>query len=324
MFSTSKIPLSEDIASAIVKQHFGSNHSVRCFEELKEGYFNAAAMIELDDGLKCVMKAAPPPHVRVLRYENDIMRAEVESMRLVRQRTDIPVPKIYGYDTSKSLLDSEYFLMSYLPGIPLNKLRKELPEEASLQIDIDMGRMTREMSEITGEAFGYWALPEAPGVSWRVCYEKMLRGIFQDGLDMEVDLSSPYEEIFRQLEAHFDALDEVRTPQMVHWDLWDGNVFIDPANYKITGLIDFERVLWGDPLIEAFFGGMDANSGFAKGYGNGILTTRNQRRRRLLYNGYLFLIMVIECYYRAYETKDQENWARKRLNETLEGLRAIE
>src|SRR5512142_2061664 len=100
MYSLSKIELSAELTQAAVSSHFGSQRKIKTYEELKEGFFNAAALLELDDGLKCVLKAAPPEAVRVLRYERDIMRAEVESMRLVRTQTAVPVPEIYVFDTT--------------------------------------------------------------------------------------------------------------------------------------------------------------------------------------------------------------------------------
>jgi hypothetical protein len=42
--------------------------------------------------------------------------------------------------------------------------------------------------------------------------------------------------------------------------------------------------------------------------------------RRTLYNLYLYLIMIVECAYRNYETDDQERWARQQLAGELERL----
>ena len=50
---------------------------------------------------------------------------------------------------------------------------------------------------------------------------------------------------------NLDVLDEVSEPALVHWDLWAGNVFVKDG--KITGITDFERALWGDPLMEHYF-----------------------------------------------------------------------
>jgi aminoglycoside phosphotransferase (APT) family kinase protein len=317
MDSFSKIPLSADIARDIVSHHFGAARKLASFEELREGFFNAAALLELDDGLKCVLKAAPPLEVKVLRYEKDLMRAEVESMRLVRERTPVPVPEIYVYDTTRRLLHTEFFLMEFVNGVPFHKLRAQLSEGVQQDVRREMGRMTREMAEITGPAFGYWAQPCPEGMCWRDCFADMLRNVLQDGLDAQVELERPYEEIYQILQKNFTALDEVATPRLVHWDLWDGNVFVDPQTGRVTGLIDFERVMWADPLMEAIFMNPDPDSPGAAGYGEPIFKDAAQITRRLLYNAYLYLIMVIECTYRKYPNQDQENWTRPRLRETL-------
>jgi aminoglycoside phosphotransferase (APT) family kinase protein len=137
---------------------------------------------------------------------------------------------------------------------------------------------------------------------------------------MKVSLPLPYEQLFQRLETAFDALDEVDTPRLVHWDLWDGNVFVDPATGQVSGLIDFERALWGDPLMEANFVFWQSSAAFLEGYGTPMLDTPAKQTRRLLYNLYLWLIMVIECYYREYENDNQEKWARGQLERDLERL----
>ena len=267
-----------------------------------------------------MLKAAPPDEVQGLRYEKNIMKAEVELMRLVRARTSVPVPEIVIYDTSRRVLPSDYFIMKCLPGIPLHKIRKDIPTENQAEIERNLGRMAREMSEITHEAFGYWAQPQPVGVSWRECFTQMVQWVLQDGQAIDVKLPLPYDDMYRRIQAHFDALDEVTTGQLVHWDLWDGNVFIDPSTYQISGLIDFERAMWADPLMEAFFCDASPSSHYAEGFGGGVFSTRNQVRRRWLYNAYLFLIMIIETYYRRYDNDWQINWATDRMNELLKVL----
>jgi len=320
MYSFSKIPLPDEAARAIVTKHFGSQRSLASFQELKEGYYNAAALLELDDGLKCVLKAAPPDSVQTLRYEKDIIKTEVNVMQMVRAQTEVPCPQIYCYDTSRSLLASDFFVMEYLPGTPFHKLRREFKPEAQARIERGMGRLARQINKITGPAFGYFARPEQHGTSWRDCFGNMLRDLLLDGWEAGVSLPLPYDELFKRLEAHFDSLDEVETPCLVHWDLWEGNIFVDPRTRKITGVIDYERAMWGDPLIEFIFMNLDPSSTYMQGYRTNLLATPVQRRRRQLYNAYLYLIMVIECTYRKYETPDQENWARPRLAETLKSL----
>ncbi len=322
MDSFSKIPLSADLAQSIITHHFGSGCRLSAFEELREGFFNAAARLELEDGRKFVLKAAPPDEVRVMRYEKELMRAEVEAMRLVGAQTRVPVPVIHVYDTSRSLLPSDFFLMEFLPGTPFHKLRPTLAPEAQKRVERQMGRMACELSAITAPAFGYWMQPARPAAGWRECFTRMLQGVLEDGYEMNVTLHQPYDELYAELERHFPVLDEVHTPRLVHWDLWDGNVFVDPATLRVTGLIDFERVMWADPLIEAIFafGKHDPNSAFVEGFGERLFVDPAQVTRRMLYNAYLYLIMIIECTFRKYPTHDQENWSRGMLIKTMEFL----
>ena len=320
MESISKIPITPEAVQAITEAHLAAHGSLRGYEELKDGMYNTAVLLELEDGFCCVLKAAPPDHIRVLRYEIEIMRAEVESMRLVRANTSVPVPEIYAYDTSRRFLVSDYYLMEFVPGTSFHKLRHNLTAEEQANIQREMGRMAREISTLTNPAFGYFARSEMPGVTWRDCFAHMLQDILQDGNEMDVTLPMPYIDLYAHLEKHFDSLDEITTPRLVHWDLWDGNVFVDPLTRKVTGLIDFERSMWGDPLIEVFFMDMDAQGACSQGYNEDMLSRPAQRMRRLLYNAYLFLIMIIECYYRHYPTDDQEKWVRVELDKVLAAL----
>ena len=109
MQSLSKTPLNIETARKIVASNLGSAASLTRFEELTEGFYNAAYLLEIDHRQKIVLKIAPPPAVRVLRYEKNILQAEVEALRLVKQQTQMPVPQVYFHDDSFSLLPSPYF-----------------------------------------------------------------------------------------------------------------------------------------------------------------------------------------------------------------------
>ncbi|MBN2005733.1 MAG: aminoglycoside phosphotransferase family protein [Anaerolineae bacterium] len=321
MQSLSKITLSFPLIQSLVARNFGDDVRVQAAHELTEGFFSTAYRLDLADGRSWVLKASPPSNVRVLRYEYDVMAAEVAAMRLLRERTSLPIPEIYCYDDSRALLDNEFFLMECLKGEPLHKIRKDLAPEAQQQINRQVGEYLREINAIEGPAFGYLS-PKAPRfANWREAFAAMLDAVLQDGEDMGVELPLTYTECRDLARQHYAALDEVREPRLVHWDLWDGNIFFDTATRSITGIIDHERALWGDPLMEVNFAGYDPSGDFAAGYGRTVLDTQPQRTRRTLYNLYLFLIMVIECYYRQYPEGQQEPWAREQLANAVAALR---
>jgi fructosamine-3-kinase len=114
----------------------------------------------------------------------------------------------------------------------------------------------------------------------------------------------------------------VTVPRFCEWDLWGSNVMVHDD--RITGIIDHERAFWGDPIMEAGFlaaGSVSAGdpSGFLAGYGRGPLTPDELDRRRL-YNLHLFLIMVIETFYRGHTTTEQLDKARRALNGAMADL----
>jgi aminoglycoside phosphotransferase (APT) family kinase protein len=317
MQSLSKTHLTEETLHAIARRHLESPTGLRAFEEMTDGYFNAAYRLELADGRQCVLKVAPPKATRILRYERDILRVEVEVLRLVREQTSVPVPEVLAYDPSGEIVPSPFFVMSFVPGVPFNKVRKDWSAEEQAAIDSAVGGFVRQIGNVRGPAFGWYAQPENQRPTWRAAFALMLQNLLADGRDLNVELPLPYDELIAQLMSHFEVLDEVQTPQLVHWDLWDGNVFVDPNTRTVTGVIDFERGMWADPLMEVCFRRLNESSALMRGYGENLLATPNQKRRRILYNLHLYLIIIIEHFYRQYETDDLLRWGRECLREEL-------
>lgn len=323
MHSISKNHISADVAAAIVRDAYGESAALRELRELTDGYFNAAYLLELSDDRRRVLKIAPPAQVAVLRYERDIMPAEVAALELVRERTNVPVPAVDYFDRAGRHAGSPCFIMGFVRGTALNILRPKLPAAALPPLDRAIGGFLREINAIEGEAFGY-ATPSAPRfASWREAFLAMLGGVLADGDDLHVTLPRPSAMLYEQAARLASALDSVGTPRLLHWDLWDGNIFVDPYTTRVIGLIDFERALWGDPLMEAQFRTSEVSPDFLAGYGANPLAAAGAAERRTLYNIYLYLIMIIECFYRHFETRDQELWARAQLDQELAKLDAL-
>lgn len=138
--SISKTRVDADTAAAIVVASFGGGRSLRTITECEEGWFNAVYRLQLDDDTTCVLKVAPPPHVRVLRYEHDLIATEVDALRLVRERTDVPVPRVLAWDQSCELIPSPYFVMEKCPGVLLSEVRTDLSDETQAHIDSQIVR----------------------------------------------------------------------------------------------------------------------------------------------------------------------------------------
>ena len=109
------------------------------------------------------------------------------------------------------------------------------------------------------------------------------------------------EQLHRAAEA---ALGAVATPVLVHFDLWDGNVFIDRhrPDPVVTGFIDHERALWGDPAADlvslALLGDIGEDADFLAGYAEGggpVVLDEATRYRLHLYRAHLALVMMVEA-----------------------------
>ncbi len=316
METSTKNRQSMDTIQKIIEKAFGTV-KVKNLEELKEGYFNIAYLVELSDGRETILKIAPPVDALVMSYEKNIMFSEVDSMNMVRGILDIPVAEILYYDNSHTLCESDYFFMSKLEGNSFSSIMKDLSEEVKGQINQLVGHYNYKINEITGNKFGYYGLPEHQGDNWFDVFKNMILTIIEDSKVFHIDFRIDINQMLYYLEQDKAIFEEVDKPRLIHWDLWPGNVFIE--DNTITGLIDFERCLWGDILMEYGFRIHEQNPDFLKGYGITSFT-ENQKRRIIWYDIYLFLIMALECDYRNYETKDAYNWATDTLTKRMADL----
>jgi hypothetical protein len=93
----------------------------------------------------------------------------------------------------------------------------------------------------------------------------------------------------------------------LHFDLWDGNLLaeVDAADgTRLTGLVDGERYLYGDPLLDLVSPCLlrriedEPEHPFLRGYiaesGEPFAVDESVRRRLTLYRLHLYLIMLIE------------------------------
>ncbi len=296
--SITKAAVSEDTVKRMAQKAFGEDALE--IQELKEGYFNIAYRVRLKDR-STVLKIAPSPETEVMTFEKNIMFSEVDSMRMVARRTEVPVPEVLFYDNSRSVADREYFFMEMLEGQSLSSISDTLSQEQKQKIYYDIGRYTAVLNRITGAGFGYYGQPDRQGEDWYEVFRDMLRDPFADAGRKGIAMPVKERDTLELLERDRALFEAVETPRFVHWDIWAGNVFM--ADGRIQGFIDFERCLWGDPLMEVGFRGYERNGAFLDGYGLRKLSREEDRRARW-YDVYLALLWCLETDYRGYDNRD--------------------
>jgi aminoglycoside phosphotransferase (APT) family kinase protein len=288
-------------------------------QELKEGWFNVVYDVRLADGRSAILKIAPPPDAEVMTYERNLMETEVDALRRVAANPAIPVPRIYFYDAARDLCDADYFFMEKLAGDNLAHVKPALSAESRANVEVRIGEIVRAINAFTGPWFGCPGHPELRDASWRSAFVKIVDSVLDDGRRKGAAYDAGA--IRAAVLAHAPALDAVTEPRLVHWDAWDPNWFVRGG--EVTGLVDFERALWADPLMEAQFRPLygEGIANVLRGYGRGALTADEEPRSQL-YTLHLALVMNTECLYRSYDSDFVEKLSKALLASTLEWLKS--
>ncbi len=127
--------------------------------ELGYGWFNVVYRMRLRDGRAVVLKIAPPLAVEVMTYEHGAMAIELAALRLITERTDVPVPTVEFADQSHELCDADHFFMPYIDADNLGIIRAELPAADPDSYHEALGAANRELNSIRGGDFGPLAGP---------------------------------------------------------------------------------------------------------------------------------------------------------------------
>jgi aminoglycoside phosphotransferase (APT) family kinase protein len=255
-------------------------------EEMSGGGYAAVWRATLGDGQDVVLKVGPPARVRQLRYERELMAAEATYYRLVRP-LGVPVPEVLH-------AEQDWLLVSYLPGTPLSLLEGDDFSPVRSQLGSAMARV----HALTGEHFGYRGGDRPRGAVWADVFGEMVEDLLADAADWDVTLPLEPQRIRGFLRVGGDALAQVRRPALVHFDLWDGNVLCEGG--RLTGLVDGERYLYGDPLIDfvspAIAQPLEAvpTHPFTRGYEPAVEWDDAALTRLALYRMHLFLLMAVE------------------------------
>jgi aminoglycoside phosphotransferase (APT) family kinase protein len=203
--SLTKRRLNAGEIAALIRHGAGPNAEVHAYSEVTDGFFNAVYAVALADGRELVLKVAPDPDVKLLRYEVDLMHTEVEFFRRA-QEVGVPVPVVVAAEP-----ESGYLLMRRLEGRPL-QVAKETMTAAELEsVRRELGMICARLGQVTGSTFGY---PRKDGrsqsPSWRTSFLTMIDDILADAVEYRRELPAPLLVGFAN-PAHVDLRDIVHT-----------------------------------------------------------------------------------------------------------------
>jgi aminoglycoside phosphotransferase (APT) family kinase protein len=84
----------------------------------RNGGYNLIHVIEFEDGIKYVIRVpAVGWGARWTENASNAFRSQVLTMRAIKDKTSMPIPEVYDFDTTQSnLIGAPYMVMSFIPG----------------------------------------------------------------------------------------------------------------------------------------------------------------------------------------------------------------
>ena len=303
---------SDETITAMAKKAFPDKTVIR-IKELTEGMCNVTYHVVFQDSSESILKIAAADRRGNTSNEVNLMKAEVEAMRLVSGKCSFKVADIQYYDCSRTACSGDYFFMEKLRGENLASLKDKLPESVRKELNREIGRISRELTAITNAKFGFLGDEKRYDTLFDFV-RTMLTNLLSDAQRKNVDPECDPQRLVAELDSERKYFDEVKSAALVHWDMWEGNIFV--SGNHVSGIIDWERAMWGEPFMDDRFRKHSRNDDFLKGFGLDSFSESELRRIRW-YDVILYLTMMIEVFYREFEDQGQYHWAKKMLLSVL-------
>lgn len=229
------------------------------------------------------------------------MRKEANVLPLVHDRLSVAAPRVLLADDSKRLLGLNFILMTRLEGtiLGLGGLEPTLTSEQLISAYTQIGQLLREFHRIPMNAFGYIG---ASGISMQhptnrgyqsLQFERKLREFTDRG-----GAAGLVQQVVECVARWAHLLDECTGPVFCHNDLHAGNLLAEVANgaVRLTGVLDFEGALAGDPLMDVakalYYLNAETRNAIIEGYGD--MGRRHWPQTLDLYH--LYFVLELWCW----------------------------
>lgn len=209
-------------------------------------------------------------------------------------------------------------MMTYLPGRRLSELAARLTPTERRSIDRTLGSYVGALTALSATQFGTTCRVFAKNGSrtWKEAFLSLLEEVLRDGDDMLVTI--PYESVRYYIGRCSHFLDEATQPRLVVLNVCEPqNVLVHEQTKRVTGLVGFSNVIWGDPLMSG--GIADGSDAFFAGLGERPADTQGVKARLHMYTAYRAIVRIVAHHYRSRQGIDDID-ARRSLSFALNEL----
>ncbi len=197
-----------------------------------------AGMRRRDDPTPLVVKVYRGDHAQ-RRKAN-----EETALRLLAGKTEFPAPRVVAASATVRA-GTGWLVMDRRPGLRWGDRREAMSERENREVIRRVGRMLRDMHRVAGRTFGPLA---------EVGRQDPLDAAM-DRLAQAVALSADGSDdtlgrrVVSFVRGRAGVLRTCVTPVFCHADFNGGNLLVDDCG-QISGVVDFERSRWDDPLSD--------------------------------------------------------------------------
>ncbi|MEV6554180.1 aminoglycoside phosphotransferase family protein [Nocardia sp. NPDC051756] len=177
---------------------------------------------------------------------------EVFVYRLLRAHGIGPVPEILRVEQDIDAFGGAFTVMTVLPGRPLSEVSADLDEVQIARVYREMGETLAAIHRIVQPAYGYLTTrildPEPDNTAYMTRqFAKKLAEFEELGGDPAL-----YAGIHAYVANRIELFGRCEGPVLCHNDFHEGNVLVErnADNWTMTGFIDVENALAGDPLLD--------------------------------------------------------------------------
>ncbi|GGK81471.1 hypothetical protein Ppa06_48630 [Planomonospora parontospora subsp. parontospora] len=201
--------------------------------------------------VRCADRSLPHPDLVVKLYP-DLFTARLRKELLVYdllRGSGVPAPAVVKQDESRRDLPHAYLVMTKIEGRPLSEVSGALPEPVIAALYREMGAALRALHGVELQEFG-----PVDGVR-----EPTNEAYLGGQLDLRTAQFAEFggdpalhAEIAGYVAARRHLLARCRTPVLCHHDFHERNVMVAErdGSWHLTGVIDMENALGGDPLMD--------------------------------------------------------------------------